>query len=107
VLRAQQGGVPTAWAPLVLIAMNVVYAACAYPFGRLADRVDNAPAALRGTAFGTFNLAGGVALLAASAVAGWLWDARGAAATFVAGAVFSGLALAALACRRQASPDKA
>ncbi|MEO5669600.1 MAG: MFS transporter [Ramlibacter sp.] len=37
VLRAQQGGLPLAWAPLVLIAMNLVYAAGAYPFGRLSD----------------------------------------------------------------------
>jgi len=153
VLRAQQGGLAIAWAPLVLIAMNVVYAACAYPFGRLADRVDrtrllaggllvlvladlllaaadrgpllwagitlwglhmamtqgllsamvadSAPAALRGTAFGMFNLASGLALLAASAVAGWLWDARGPAVTFLASAVFSSLALAGLVLRRQ------
>ena len=38
VLRAQQGGLPTAWVPLVLVTMNLVYAATAYPFGRLADR---------------------------------------------------------------------
>lgn len=37
VLRAQQGGLPVAFAPLVLIAMNAVYAACAYPFGKLSD----------------------------------------------------------------------
>ena len=37
VLRAQQGGLALAWTPLVLIAMNVVYAAGAYPFGKLAD----------------------------------------------------------------------
>ena len=41
VLRAQQGGLPMAWAPLVLIAMNVVYALGAYPFGKLADRVSH------------------------------------------------------------------
>jgi MFS family permease len=38
-LRAQQGGLPIAWTPLVLVAMNLVYAVWAYPFGRLADRV--------------------------------------------------------------------
>jgi len=38
VLRAQQGGLPLAWTPLVLIAMNVVYAVGAYPFGKMADR---------------------------------------------------------------------
>lgn len=149
VLRAQQGGLPAAWAPLVLIAMNVVYAAGAYPFGKLADKMDHrtllaaglgvliaadallalagqgpllwagillwglhmamtqgllaamvadtAPPALRGTAFGVFNLASGIALLIASALAGWLWDRWGPGATFVAGAA---LALAALlACK--------
>ena len=34
---------------------------------------DAAPADLRGTAFGVFNLVCGVALLVASALAGWLW----------------------------------
>jgi len=38
-LRAQQGGLPIAWIPLVLVAMNVVYAVSAYPFGKLSDRV--------------------------------------------------------------------
>jgi predicted MFS family arabinose efflux permease len=35
ILRAQQGGLPVAFAPLVLVGMNVVYAAAAYPFGKL------------------------------------------------------------------------
>ena len=39
VLRAQQGGLALAWTPLVLIGMNIVYASCAYPFGKLADKV--------------------------------------------------------------------
>lgn len=38
VLRAQQDGLALAWTPLVLIAMNVVYATLAYPFGKLSDR---------------------------------------------------------------------
>ncbi|MBL6751402.1 MAG: MFS transporter [Nevskia sp.] len=149
VLRAQQGGLPVAVAPLVLIAMNVVYALAAYPFGKLSDRVshggllaaglavliaadaalagagrgdawvwvgialwglhmgmtqgllaamvaDTAAAELRGTAFGFFNLVGGIAMLAASACAGLLWDRFGAAWTFVAGAAFSLAALAAV-----------
>ena len=152
VLRAQQGGLAIAWVPLVLIAMNVVYALGAYPFGKLADRMDHrkilmmglgtlvaadallavsghgvllwagillwglhmamtqgllatmvadtAPPELRGTAFGMFNLASGIALLAASGIAGWLWDHWGAPATFLAGAVFSVLALAGIASRR-------
>jgi MFS family permease len=151
VLRAQQGGLAIAFAPLVLIAMNVVYSLGAYPFGRLADRMDHrallalglvvliaadvllalghdgvllwagialwglhmamtqgllsamvadsAPADLRGTAFGFFNLASGVALLAASALAGWLWDRHGAPVTFASGAVLAAIALAGLARR--------
>jgi len=147
VLRAQAGGLPIAFTPLVLVAMNVVYALAAYPFGRLSDRVghrgllalglavliaadaalawrdhgasvwagialwglhlgitqgllatmvaDTAPADLRGTAFGLFNLVAGIAMLVASVLAGLLWDAYGASLTFVAGAAFGALALAA------------
>ncbi|HSV79950.1 MAG TPA: MFS transporter [Ramlibacter sp.] len=152
VLRAQQGGLALAWVPLVLIVMNVVYAAGAYPLGRLADSgnrrtllaaglvllvasdlllavgnrgwplwsgialwglhmaatqgllatmvADTAPPALRGTAFGVFNLVSGIAMLLASGIAGWLWDSLGAPATFLVGAAFSVLALAALLLRR-------
>lgn len=147
-LRAMQGGLPVAYTPLVLIAMNGVYALGAYPFGKLADRVshtallawglavlaladillaasthwaatgagialwglhmamtqgllttmvaDTAPADLRGTAFGFFNLMSGLALLVASTLAGVLWDQLGAPVTFAAGAVFSLAALALL-----------
>jgi len=145
VLRATEGGLPVALAPLVLVAMNVVYALAAYPFGRLSDRMrhdrlllwglavligadlllatgrplavwsgvllwglhmgmtqgllatmvaETAPADLRGTAFGFFNLVAGLAMLLASALAGLLWDALGAATTFLAGALFSALAAA-------------
>ncbi len=55
-----------------------------------------APAELRGTAFGGFNLLTGLALLAASALAGWLWSTGGAAVAFVAGAVLAAGAGAAL-----------
>jgi MFS family permease len=151
VLRAQQLGVAMAWVPLVMVAMNVVYAASAYPFGWLSDRIshtrllvagllvlvladavlatstdwvslllgvalwgvhmgmtqgllatmvaDTAPADLRGTAFGLFNLVSGVAMLIASVLAGWLWDTHGAASTFVAGAVFALSALLLLGLR--------
>lgn len=37
VLRVQQGGLPLAWTPLVLVLMNVVFALGAYPLGKLAD----------------------------------------------------------------------
>ncbi|TAN55452.1 MAG: MFS transporter [Betaproteobacteria bacterium] len=151
ILRAHQGGLPVAFAPLVLIAMNVVFAVSAYPFGRLSDAmshrrllalglvvlmgadaalawsnhwswvwagitlwglhmgitqgllatmvVDAAPADLRGTAFGLFNLVSGLALLIASALAGLLWDTVGAPATFAAGAIFGAIALAAILLR--------
>ena len=158
VLRAEQSGVPLALVPLVMVAMNGVYAASAYPFGRLADRMnhrtllalglgvliaadlvlasgthwgtllagvalwgvhmgltqgllatmvaDTAPADLRGTAFGFFNLVSGVAMLLASVLAGLLWDRLGAAFTFYAGAAFCALALAGLLLpgRRPAAP---
>jgi MFS family permease len=149
VLRAEQRSPAIAWEPPGPIAMNMVYALGAYPFGKLADRMshrkllgigllvlvgadvllaasnegvllwggivlwglhmaltqgllatmvaDTAPPSLRGTAFGVFNLASGIALLAASASAGLLWDRFGAASTFIAGAAISVMALAVLA----------
>jgi MFS family permease len=151
VLRAMQGGVPVALVPLVMVAMNVVYASSAYPFGKLSDRTshtqllalglivlmaadlvlatnnhwaavlagvalwgihmgitqgllatmvaDTAPADLRGTAYGAFNLMSGVAMLVASGVAGRLWDRFGASSTFYAGAVFCVIALTGLAAK--------
>ncbi|MDD5409804.1 MAG: MFS transporter [Methylobacter sp.] len=42
VLRAQQGGIPIALVPLVMVAMNLVYAASAYPFGKLSDKISHA-----------------------------------------------------------------
>lgn len=41
VLRAQQGGIPVALVPLVMVVMNLVYAGSAYPFGQLSDRVSH------------------------------------------------------------------
>lgn len=148
VLRAQSGGLPMAWVPAVLIAMNTVYALGAYPLGKLSDRMnhrtllgaglvllvvadlllaryaqgagfwlgialwglhmaatqgllaamvaDTAPAELRGTAYGFFNLVCGMALLVASALAGWLWDQAGPQATFAVGAGMGCMALLAL-----------
>lgn len=57
---------------------------------------DAAPNELRGTAFGVFNLISGIALLAASVIAGGLWTLVGPALTFYAGAGFATLALAGL-----------
>lgn len=151
VLRAHQGGMALAWVPMVMVAMNVVYAASAYPFGKLSDGMshskllalglgvliaadlvlaqsnhwemmllgvalwglhmgmtqgllatmvaDTAPADLRGTAFGFFNLVSGLTMLAASVVAGALWDQFGAAVTFYAGAVFCLAALGLIGLR--------
>jgi MFS family permease len=151
VLRVQQGGLGPAWAPLVLMAMNAVYALAAYPLGKLADRMshqrllliglgllvaadlalwrtgqgalawagialwglhlaatqgllaamvaDTAPPDLRGTAYGLFSLASGLAMLVASVLAGWLWDRHGAGTTFIAGAAFAALAALVLAMR--------
>lgn len=148
VLRAQQSGIAIAWVPLVMVAMNMVYAMAAYPFGKLSDRInpnkllayglllliaadlvlasstswhvllagvalwgmhmgmtqgllakmvaDTAPADLRGTAFGFFNLVSGIAMLMASVLAGWLWDEYGAAVTFIGGAGFCLLTLLTL-----------
>ena len=68
--------------------------------GLLAAMVaQTAPAHLRGTAFGFFNLASGIAMLIASVLAGVLWDTLGAAATFYAGAIFSAVALVLLLSR--------
>ena len=145
VLRAQQVGIAMSWVPLVMVAMNAVYAVSAYPFGKLSDRMshhrllalgllvlvvsdlvlaaasswpallvgvalwgvhmgmtqgllaamvaDTAPADLRGTAYGFFNLLSGVAMLVSSVIAGLLWEGWGSAFTFYAGAGFAALAL--------------
>lgn len=66
---------------------------------------DTAPADLRGTAYGLFNLLGGLALLAASVLAGALWDAFGARATFLAGAGFTAVAVLGLGAVRWQLPD--
>jgi len=61
VLRAQQAGLPLAGVPLVLVAMNLVYAVSAYPFGRLADAVSH----------GRLLRVGLTALIAADCVLAW------------------------------------
>lgn len=152
VLRAADCGIGAALVPLVMVAMNAIYAGVAYPVGVLSDRMshrtllalglvvlvvadlvlagardwpmllagvalwgvhmgmtqgllaamvaDTAPADLRGTAFGMFNLASGLAMLVASAVAGLLWDRFGADATFLTGACLCVLTLCALGLLR-------
>ncbi|GLU31056.1 MFS transporter [Trinickia caryophylli] len=71
--------------------------------GVLATMVaDAAPPALRGTAFGIFNLVSGVAMLASGVLAGWLWDRFGAPVTFLASAA---AAIVPLAICRFAPPS--
>ena len=74
--------------------------------GLLATLVaDTAPPELRGTAYGMFNLVSGGAMLAASILAGILWDVFGPAGTFAAGAAFAAVALLGLfAIRRVVQP---
>lgn len=68
--------------------------------GILASMVaDQAPAELKGSAFGLFNLSSGVCLLLASAGAGALWHYLGAPATFLAGALLASLSLGLLLFR--------
>ncbi len=73
--------------------------------GLLATLVaDTAPAELRGTAYGMFNLTTGFALLAASVIAGALWDLVGPQGTFLAGAAFTSLAIVGLLFVRRPLP---
>jgi len=106
-----------AWGLAVLIAADVLLAASgtggmlwggialwglhmAMTQGLLSAMVAQAaPADLRGTAFGFFNLVSGLALLLASGLAGLMWDQWGAPATFLVGAAFSAAALSVLALR--------
>ena len=63
-----------------------------------------APAHLRGTAFGVINLARGIMLLVASALAGGMWTLFGPATTFLTGAALAlATALMALAMRAKHS----
>lgn len=41
VLRAMNVGVPIAFAPLVMVMMNLTYSISAYPFGKLADSMSH------------------------------------------------------------------
>jgi len=70
--------------------------------GILASLVaDRAPAELKGTAFGIFNLVSGVCLLIASVLAGWLWQSIGADSTFITGALLATTALFLLLLKKQ------
>jgi MFS family permease len=65
---------------------------------------DSSPADLRGTAFGLFNLIGGIATLLASVIAGSLWSAFGPQATFAAGAAFAFATALGIAVYRTQGP---
>ncbi len=52
---------------------------------------DTAPKHLKGTAFGVFNLITGIVVLLGNVAAGWIWDSHGSSATFLTGAVLSGV----------------
>ena len=97
-----------AFAPsLTMVALGVVLWGLHMGFtqGLLATLVaDTAPPELRGTAYGLFNLCGGIATLAASLLAGALWDRIGPSGTFLAGAGFTTLALAGLVMIRRRAP---
>jgi len=102
-----------AFAPSLLgIGVGVVFWGLHMGFtqGLIATLIaESAPAELRGTAFGMFNLVTGLALLAASVMAGALWDVVGPQGTFVAGAAFAVLTVAGLVfmAGRLKAPDRA
>ena len=97
-------------AGLVAAALGIVLwgAHMAMTQGLFATLVaQHAPAALRGTAFGVFNLLSGIAMLGASVLAGALWDSYGPGATFIASAVLTaGAVLGLLLLGRQSRQDK-
>lgn len=89
ILLAAASGVVTALVGVALWGLHM-----GLTQGLLATLVAaTAPAALRGTAFGLFNLATGVFLLIASALAGVLWSSFGPSATFLAGGGFAAVAM--------------
>ena len=85
--------------PLVLLGALVWGLHMGATQGLLASIVgDAAPTHLRGTAFGLFNLASGMALIGASVIAGELWSSIGPAATFAAGAILAAASGGAVLC---------
>jgi len=72
--------------------------------GLLASLVaDTAPDDLRGTAFGVLSFVTGIGVLAASLIAGTLWDIFGPTSTFLAGAAFTMFALLVTPLARMAT----
>lgn len=64
-----------------------------------------APPALRGSAFGAFNLASGVVMLVGNTAAGWAWVSWGSSAPFLIGAGISVLAMGLVALRPRTAPQ--
>jgi MFS family permease len=95
----------TATAPLAAFVGAALWGLhMAFTQGLFAKLVaDRAPADLRGTAFGVFNLVSGAALLLASVIAGALWSVWGATATFAVGGVFAAIAALGLFFYRPSS----
>ena len=87
--------------PTILIGTAVWGLHMGFTQGILAAMVSEAaPASLRGTAFGVFNLIGGICMLLASALAGELWARFGAPVTFFTGAALVVLPLCLCLCFR-------
>jgi len=103
VLIAADAIIGLATSPIVvLIGVAVWGLHMGFTQGLLAALIaDHSPPELRGTAFGIFHLTSGIALFAASLLAGVLWQHVGAAATFAAGGGRGALALATLAVARR------
>lgn len=66
---------------------------------------DEVPADLRGTGFGVFNLITGVAMLAASVIAGEMWDQFGPEGTFATGAGFTLVAILGIFIKRRSDGE--
>ena len=88
-----------AWGLWPLMAIYGVYMALTDGVGK-ALIADHAPADRRGTAMGVFYAVTGVTTLAASVLAGVVWDAHGSTTAFLLGAGFSALALVVLVALR-------
>ncbi len=99
---ALDGGLPVIWAGIALWGLHM-----GLTQGLLATLVaDTAPRDLRGTAFGLFNLAGGVAVLVGNFASGLIWQAHGAEATFGLAALVTALGLMGLVWLSRHRPDR-
>jgi MFS family permease len=83
------------WLTWVLFAVYGVYYGVAEGAAK-AFVADLVPASRRGTAYGYYNGGGGIALLPASVLAGWLWDKISPATPFYLGAGLAFIAMLGL-----------